>query len=488
MPLDRQGLSASLFSREPLASAAALARGSRLNGWWLRPNNWPILFAAPRVTSSRTIVFPPRRPNRAAIVEPTVCHIDDFGPLPVVRPQAIAEVGDLVRRAAQEGQALYPLGGRTMLGLGMPPSRLGIGVDLRALTTVIDYPARDMTITVQAGITIAELQRLLATEKQRLPVDVPLAAQATLGGTLATNTSGPRRLAFGTLRDYVIGITTINDEGQETKAGGRVVKNVAGYDLCKLHIGALGTLGIISQVTLKLRPLPETRALLTVGCATEGLEALLDQLHRSRTHPVCVEVLNQAAARSVALASGGALPELGGSPWVVLVGYEDSDKNVVWQMKQLIAEMSPAGGQGLEARAGSASDSLWQALVEFTAYPPATISFKANLLPSAVAGFCKVAAAFPEGVLLQAHAGSGIVRCHIAGDLTLERAQAMLKELHTAAEAAQGNVVLPRCPPAWKKTLPVWGRQRGDAELMRQVIGQLDPRRLFNPGRFLQGI
>src|SRR5260370_6777693 len=143
-----------------------------------------------------------------------------------------------------------------------------------------------MTVTVRAGITLAGLRDLLAGEKQRLPVDVPHADRATLGGALAVNVSGPRRFGFGTLRDYVIGISTINDEGQETKAGGRVVKNVAGYDLCKLHIGALGTLGIITQATLKVRPLPEAQALLTLGCDSANLGSLLDRLHASRTRPV----------------------------------------------------------------------------------------------------------------------------------------------------------------------------------------------------------
>src|SRR5207302_5553522 len=120
-----------------------------------------------------------------------------------------------------------------------------------------DYPARDMTITVQAGITLAQLQTILAGEKQRLPVDVPRADRATLGGTLATNPSGPRRYGFGTWRDYVIGISVINDEGHEVKAGGRVVKNVAGYDRCKLYISSIGTLGTIRQVARKLKPRPE---------------------------------------------------------------------------------------------------------------------------------------------------------------------------------------------------------------------------------------
>jgi glycolate oxidase FAD binding subunit len=342
-----------------------------------------------------------------------------------------------------------------------------------------------MTITVQAGLTLAELQRRLAPENQRLPVDVPRAGQATLGGALAVNVSGPRRYGFGTLRDYVIGITTVNDEGQEVKAGGRVVKNVAGYDLCKLHVGALGTLGIITQVTLKLRPLPEARAVLTLGCTADALEGLLDRLHQTRTRPVCLDLINAAAARAVADLAGVPLPE---APWVVVVGFEEGEPAVEWQVQQLIREVPAASVQGLGARAGNASEPLWQALVEFLLPAGARLSFKANLLPSAVASFCNEAGRLAPGVLLHAQAGSGIVRGHLAGDLTAERVQAMLKGLHPLAQAAQGNVVLPLCPPEWKRTLPVWGLPRGDAGLMQKVIHTLDPRRLFNPGRFLQGI
>src|SRR5438270_5640914 len=143
-----------------------------------------------------------------------------------------------------------------------------------------------MTVTVQAAMTLARLQGLLAAENQRLPVDVPQADRTTLGGALAANASGPRRYGFGTLRDYVIGISMVNDEGHEVKAGGRVVKNVAGYDLMKLYVGSLGTLGIITQVTLKLKPRPEEEALVFLGCTSDRLGPLLDQLHRSPTRPV----------------------------------------------------------------------------------------------------------------------------------------------------------------------------------------------------------
>ncbi len=402
-------------------------------------------------------------------------------------PQSPAEVGELVRQAARENKAVFPLGGRTQLHIGYPPTRPGIGVDMRSLTKVIDYPARDMTITVQAGITMRQLQHLLATENQRLPIDVPRAGDATLGGSLAVNVSGCRRCGFGTLRDYVIGITVVNDEGQETKAGGRVVKNVAGYDLCKLHIGALGTLGIITQVTLKLRPIPEARALLTLGCTGALLPALLDQLHATRTRPVCIDVLNSAAARGLSRRAVFPLPH---SEWVVIAGFEDSEPSVNWQVQQLMQEVPADQVQGLQALAGQASDRLWDALVEAPLRSDVPLTFKANMLPSLTAALCRQAEKVVPVVELHAHAGSGIVWGHVGGEadsLTLEQAQVMLGKLLEAVGEV-GNVVVPRCPAAWKATLPLWGKPRGDAGLMRQVIGKLDPRRLFNPGRFLNGI
>jgi len=416
-------------------------------------------------------------------LDPHACSIDDFGPLPVATPQSVAELGDLVRQATADNQALYPIGGRTMLSLGLPPTRPGSAVDVTALHNVIDYPARDMTITLQAGITLARLQDILRTENQRLPVDVPLPQQATLGGALATNASGPRRYGFGTWRDYVIGIQAVNDEGQEFKAGGRVVKNVAGYDLCKLLIGSLGTLGIITQVTLKLKPLPEEQAVILLGCEDAALAELLEQLHRSRTRPVCLDVLNAKAAGEVRERHGLALPE---APWICAVGFEDNRAAVGWQVQQLIHEVSASGSVSLDARMGPAAEPVWRALAEFPLGPEARLTFKANLLPSTVAAFCRQAAALPEAPLLQAHAGNGIVIGHVQADLTLEHARAMLEKLHRWAKP--GNIIVPRCPATWKTALPIWGRARGDWWLMREIKNQFDPRRLFNPGRFVDSI
>lgn len=216
--------------------------------------------------------------------------IDDTA-LPVRRPATVAELQSVVR----ESPALYPVGGRTTLDVGFPPTKPGVAVDLTALSAVVDYPARDMTITVQAGITVAALQAELAKEGQWLPVDVANPERATIGGAVALNKSGPRRFGFGTLRDYVIGISFVADDGSDVKAGGRVVKNVAGYDLMKVQVGAVGSLGVLTQVTLKVKPKPEASAALAFGVTTGELAAVLDQLHASKSRPVAVEVLNRAA-------------------------------------------------------------------------------------------------------------------------------------------------------------------------------------------------
>src|SRR5262249_26806130 len=151
-----------------------------------------------------------------------------------------------------------------------------------------------------------------------------------------------------------------------------------------------GTLGIISQVTLKLRPLPETQALVTLGCASDALEGVLDHLHQTRTRPVCLEVLNTAAARTVGQTAALPLPE---AAWVVVVGFEDSEPRVGGQVQQSPRERPPGGAQGLEVRAGKAGEPLWQAVVGFLLPPAVRLSFKANLLPSAVASFCMRAVA-----------------------------------------------------------------------------------------------
>jgi glycolate oxidase FAD binding subunit len=404
-------------------------------------------------------------------------------PTPLVVPASIAELVNAVREARASNQALYPFGGRTMLDLGLLSSKPGIAVDMRQLNQVIDYPARDMTITVQAGITIGKLQEILHAEKQRLPVDIPFPELATLGGAIAANASGPRRFGLGTLRDYVIGISAVNDQGQEIKGGGRVVKNVAGYDLMKLYIGSLGTLGIITQVTLKLKPEPEASKLLLVPVAMAQAAAILDALNATRTRPVCVDLLDPRARQAIRTEHGCALPG-DGPAWNLVFGFEDNVKSVAWQAEQIKQELPAELRDSVRECSRLEEEKLWAALRDFCLRPNAKLSFKANLTPGALPDFCRQAA---TTALLQAHAGNGIVHGHIE-DLTLEQARSLLETLGTLAANAKGNLIVTRCPAEWKTILPIWGRTTGDRILMKAIKEKLDPVGIFNPGRFVDGI
>lgn len=407
--------------------------------------------------------------------------IDGLVPGAVHRPASVAELGNLVREADRTQQAIYPHGGKTILGLGSVPTKPGWAVDLRGLNQAIDFPARDMTVTVQAGITIEALDRLLAPENLRLPIDVPAPQQATLGGSIAANVSGCRRLGYGTFRDYVIGISAVNDDGREFKAGGRVVKNVAGYDLCKLLVGSLGTLGIVTQVTLKLRPRAESQAILFFGCEGAELEGTLAKIHASRTRPIAVETLNRSAA-------AGTLAPLGiaglGSPWTVLVGYDGNDEAVAWQVGRIRDEI----GRHAEVREGAAVEPVWVALAEAQRGESARLAFKASLLPGAVAAFANAIDAHAERPLLFAHAENGIVRGMTPRSLTQDQAAQLVAACRHQASACGGAVVVTQAPSEWKGRLDVWGPPPADAWLMREVKAKLDPRGLFNPGRFVGGI
>jgi glycolate oxidase FAD binding subunit len=414
-----------------------------------------------------------------------VCRIDDYGPLEMRRPGSVADLAEIVGQAAINGSAIYPIGGRTKLGFGMPPSRAGLALDLRSINRIVDYPARDMTITLEAGTTLSKLQALLRTENQRLPIDVPEAERATIGGAIATNTSGPRRYGHGTLRDYVIGISTVNDAGKVVRAGGRVVKNVAGYDFCKLHVGALGTLGVITEVTLKLRPLPEEEAVVLVPTNPGDLESSLDAFHHGRARPVCVDLLDSVAIQHINRSPGTILPD---APWVVVIGFEGNQSTVMWQVQQSLRTLPGGCRSGVDVRIGAGAAPVWRALVEFQGSSNSPLILKANLLPSATARFCQQARAHSKDVAIQAHAGNGVVLGFAPLGQDLDQARVLLTQWQEWASAALGNAIALRCPAAWKPTLPIWGRPRKDEWLMRAVKAKLDPHNLFNPGRFVGGI
>jgi glycolate oxidase FAD binding subunit len=193
---------------------------------------------------------------------------DSIYQLPIIQtfePSSAEELAAHVKQGFEQAMAMYPLGGQTSLHYGLAPQTEGWGISTAGVSQIVDFPVKDLTITVGTGITMGFLKQTLANEGLMLPLDVPQQESATLGGVIATNTNGPRRFGLGTVRDYVIGIEAVNGKGQLFHGGGRVVKNVAGYDFCKLLTGSMGTLGVITQATVKLKPIPESASTVVVA-------------------------------------------------------------------------------------------------------------------------------------------------------------------------------------------------------------------------------
>lgn len=392
-------------------------------------------------------------------------------------PREVAEA--LQARLAAGGPPVRIVGGGTV-----PPVAEATPVPAaRLLTTrmtrVVDYPARDMTITVEAGIRIAELQALLATEGQRLPLDIPQAAQATLGGAIAENVSGLGRYANGTFRDYLIGMQAVDGQGRLFAAGGRVVKNVAGYDLCKLLVGSRGSLAVLSEVTLKLRPLPETRRIMwTQFPSWETLEAPLAALLTSQTRPTAIEVLSPASAREAASAAGLSLSAAGP---ILCVGFEGTERETTWQMEMLRGELWLHRPATLEALHVAETDRLWSAMTELPVMIPGEMVVQASLRPSQLIPWLQAAEAAGWAVLV-AHAGDGVV---LAGRGTAEGTAAAARE--EVANSWRRLSALGvrwrawRVPREWTGRTGSAAATEGEGALARRLRKTFDPGGMLNP-------
>ncbi|HVX61285.1 MAG TPA: FAD-binding oxidoreductase [Pirellulales bacterium] len=395
-------------------------------------------------------------------------------------PADQAEAAALVRQAYEAETPLYPIGGGTALEFGLPARLPGLGLSLAGLNRVVDYPARDMTITVEAGIRMTELIARLAEAGQRLPVDAAQAEAATLGGVVATNFSGPRRYGHGTIRDYVIGISAVDGRGTPFKGGGRVVKNVAGYDFCKLLCGSLGTLAVITQVTLKVKPLPEATAFLSCEVADSAqAEPLLAALVQSQTTPVAIELAAGPLWQAEPVSAGNAAR--------LLVGFEGSTAEVDWQLAELRREWQTQDAPGVVEHAGKTATSIWSQLTQFACASDAGLVVKANVLPSATTRFMQLCRELDPQVSLLAHAGNGIVLASFPEFSPADTSNWLIKRLQPAAAAASGNLVVWSRAGGELTRQAVWGVTRDDAEVMRAVKRQFDPRGLLNPGRFVYG-
>src|SRR5260370_10647305 len=235
--------------------------------------------------------------------------VDGLLPRLVVSPANAQEIGSALKLANQHGLTTLARGGGSRMHLGAIPEPFDVLIETGKLTRLLEHEAPDLTCQVEAGMTLADLQTQLATKGQWLPLDPPGTAQTTIGGILASNASGPKRLRYGTARDLVIGLQVVQASGDIARSGGRVVKNVAGYDLNKLYVGSLGTLGVIVEANFKLQPIPANeRTLLLTFSHSQGIMHTVLTIQSSLLTPSAMELVDHGAANAMSEFFGLNLP------------------------------------------------------------------------------------------------------------------------------------------------------------------------------------
>jgi glycolate oxidase FAD binding subunit len=401
-------------------------------------------------------------------------------------PADQAEVAAAVRSAYEAKQPLAPVGGRTSLDYGSAVSADTQELDLKSLSRVVDYTPRDMTIVVEAGVRMTDLAATLAGEHQQLPIDTPRAAEATLGGVVATNWSGPRRLGYGTMRDYVIGISAVDGRGVTFKGGGRVVKNVAGYDFCKLLTGSMGTLGVITQLALKLKPIPECTATITATCSTLAVaDAILERLVHVEATPTAIDML---AGKSWA---NEALPNSDIGAATIVVRVEGTETEVKWLADHIQYEFWQGGAVGAHLLPSEDAARLHSHQVEFSdrganvTRDDSPLVLKIAVPPSCVVATINELLAHDPTCTIHSHAASGIVFARFAKFTPAEVSSMLVSKLRPAAIARGGNVTVVGATLEGLTPHILWGGRTEATILMERIKQQFDPHNILNPGRFV---
>jgi len=396
-----------------------------------------------------------------------------------VAPASPDELAACVKACHTAGAAVVPWGGGTRQSWGRPPAETFVAVSTGRLSRVLVYEPDDLTISVEAGITLDALDHALAANGQMLPLDGPLPGRATLGGALATAADGPRRLGYGTARDLLIGIGVVEASGRASKAGGMVVKNVSGFDMMKLYLGSLGSLAVIVSANFKLLPRPRAAATLLCGFERpEAALALADALRESPLAPVAVEYLEGWTEAAL----GDAPP----APYLLAVRAEGLAPAVERHLRDGATLAVRAGAIAAAELRGEGHERLWAHVNNL----PQTGELAADELvarltclpgdlPAALAAARGAAREHSLALAASARALSGVAYLRARGN------GGALAAWHAALLARHPQVAVIGAPPGLAAELPVWGRELPNVELMRRIKQEFDPDNRLNPGRFV---
>ncbi|HVS80972.1 MAG TPA: FAD-linked oxidase C-terminal domain-containing protein [Pyrinomonadaceae bacterium] len=402
-----------------------------------------------------------------------------------IAPATAGEAREVMQLAAREDLAVIPAGASIWLDVGNPLSRADLILSTRRMTKIIRHEPADLVATAEAGTTLVEFQKQLASAGQWLPVDPPDDGRATLGGIVSTGLGGAQAFGYGLPRAFVIGMRVVLADGRLIKAGGNVVKNVAGYDTCKLFTGSCGTLGLITELTFKLRPLPlETRTIIANG-SLSSLLAVGRAVISGSLFPVAVELLSPRMAHHLKVGERQ-------SDCALLVRFSGASRSVVSQTAQALKLLR--GDRDARARTLDEDEALWSNLAALTLRLSDNLSWRTSLRPSDLVSFVNEVAALERDEAshpaLMWHAGMGDGRLRAIAQLPVYHREAVraLERLRQKAETLGGNLVVESAPIEIKNECDAWGGFGSAGELMKRVKSQLDPQNLLSPGRFGGGV
>jgi glycolate oxidase FAD binding subunit len=427
---------------------------------------------------------------------------DGVNPSAVVKPESSAEVAEIVRFAKSENLALIPCGNRTKLGIGMPPTRYDFALDITGLNQIPYYDPRDLTLSVDAGMGLAQLAGVLSEQKQFLPLAVPFFEESTVGGTIASGIDSALRHSYGSARDFLLGAEFVNGAGTLTKSGGRVVKNVTGYDLHKLLIRSLGTLAVITRLNFRTFPSPRGHGHFVAAFSTvDQIVRFQVTIAKSPLTPSSVQILGPEIAQRLAESKenrDSPLPSwFTDGFWHVCVGFEGTEAVLRRYSLDLVQHAQQSGAASFHLLDESSSASLHGALREvlnsLASSSPSVTIFRLNILPVFPADILRLrgladSLSLPSSIFAGA---SGPLYFAVKPPALNDGVTGSLVQLASGvfeyASSHNGQASALFCPPELKCLLNIWGPARKDADLMRRVKTAFDPQNIFAPGRFVAG-
>jgi glycolate oxidase FAD binding subunit len=437
-----------------------------------------------REISSDNIVYRLREmfgEDRVEIATGGRFRIEDERERIVAFPQNIEELSEMMRVASEERWRVIPAGAGTWLEMGNQPTRFDLIVSTARMNKLLEYEPADLTATLEAGVALSGFNHLAAKHRQFIPLDPFGDNQSTIGGVIATASSGPMRCGYGTPRDWLIGATVVHADGHITRAGGKVVKNVAGYDLCKIYAGSFGTLAVIAEMSFKLRALPPCeRTIVFYSHTPDSLCSLAARVNDSDLQPATMELLSPF---------GEAPLPIDTKQFALALGFLNEAETVESQIQE-VARLSA----GLRHSLLSETDAtkFWRAYHESETSPHTEFVFRLSALPADLnALITDVNGALPRAHI-RAHAANGVIRLHAGlqwlDGLKTKWRPKKIAETRRMIQSRGGQMVILRAPREIKDQLDVWGDVGQTENLMRALKEKYDPGAILNPGRFVAGI